>query len=394
MPDTVKEIIERSRQTRERISAQRAARGAGAATGGALGVRAAAVLRRLDRAADGMERETRMAEIRRGRPGFLAGADRRGDVHDLVRSERRQAFNAFIRHGERAMRPEQIKALQTANDVGGGFLVPLDFERQLVRNLVQVSQVRQCAFIGQTSNDTVRVPRRTSASTAAWVAEVDTAPSTGPAYGAIDISINDARCYVDVSNSLLEDAAINIEEELALELAREFARLENQSFLLGTGVKQPTGMLTSPAVNYVAGGDASDIPADAIINLPFSLPAAYAQQGVWLMNCSTMSAVRRLKDQVSRYLFDENLNKDGLPTIQGRPVYDAVDAPNIGTNTFPIIFGDVFSAYRIYDRLQIAILRDPFTLATTNQTRFHARRRVGGGVVLGEAIVKLKVATS
>jgi HK97 family phage major capsid protein len=392
MPD-VAEIIARSQATRERIAAQRQARGMDDSPR-SLNGRAADAVRRLERAAIGAESDRRMASVRAARPSFLAREDRRGGADDMVRSANRDAFNAYLRKGERAMRAEQIKALQTGNDVGGGFLVPLDFERQLVRNLVQVSQVRQASFIGQTSTDTVRVPKRTSASTAAWVGEVDTAQSTTPSYGAIDVPINDARCYVDVSNSLLEDAAINIEEELAMELAREFARLEGAAFISGTGVKQPTGLLTSPAINYVAGGDAGDIPPDAIVNLPFALPAAYAQNGVWLMCRSTMSAVRKLKDSVNRYLFDENLNKEGLPTIQGRPVYDAPDMPSVAANTFPIIFGDVYSAYRIYDRLQVAIMRDPFTLATQSMTRFHARRRLGAAVVLGEAVVKLKIATS
>ena len=45
----------------------------------------------------------------------------------------------------------------------------------------------------------------------------------------------------------------------------------------------------------------------------------------------------------------------------------------------------------IVDRVNMAILRDPFTQATTGNIRYIARRRVGGQVVLPEAIVKQKV---
>jgi HK97 family phage major capsid protein len=45
----------------------------------------------------------------------------------------------------------------------------------------------------------------------------------------------------------------------------------------------------------------------------------------------------------------------------------------------------------IVDRVALAVLRDPFTQATTGNVRYIARRRVGGQVILAEAINKLKV---
>jgi HK97 family phage major capsid protein len=40
----------------------------------------------------------------------------------------------------------------------------------------------------------------------------------------------------------------------------------------------------------------------------------------------------------------------------------------------------------------MSVLRDPFTQSTSGTVRFVARRRVGGQVVLAEAIRKLKCA--
>ncbi len=81
-------------------------------------------------------------------------------------------------------------------------------------------------------------------------------------------------------------------------------------------------------------------------------------------------------------------------TILGRPAVEAVDMPDIAANAYPVVFGDFASAYRIYDRIALSLLRDPYTQATNGLTRFHARRRVGGRVVRAEAIRKLKIATS
>lgn len=110
-----------------------------------------------------------------------------------------------------------------------------------------------------------------------------------------------------------------------------------------------------------------------------------------------MAACRSLKDSTGRYLFDANspLDKNGLPTIGGLPVVDCPDLSPIGANNFPILFGDMASAYVIVDRAAPwTVIRDQVTQAGNNNTRFHFYRRVGGGVALGEALIKLKIATS
>ena len=50
--------------------------------------------------------------------------------------------------------------------------------------------------------------------------------------------------------------------------------------------------------------------------------------------------------------------------------------------------------HRIVDRVGISILRDPYTLATKGQVRFHARKRVGADVTHPDRFVKLKVSAT
>ncbi len=66
--------------------------------------------------------------------------------------------------------------------------------------------------------------------------------------------------------------------------------------------------------------------------------------------------------------------------------------PDVASDAFPILFGDFKRGYVIVDRIAIAVLRDPFTQASNGAVRFHARKRVGGQVVMAEAIKKQKVA--
>jgi HK97 family phage major capsid protein len=63
-------------------------------------------------------------------------------------------------------------------------------------------------------------------------------------------------------------------------------------------------------------------------------------------------------------------------------------------DTFPVAFGDFASGYQVVDRVGLQIMRDDYTGAGSGIVKFHARRRVGGKVILPEAIAVLKAAVS
>ena len=60
--------------------------------------------------------------------------------------------------------------------------------------------------------------------------------------------------------------------------------------------------------------------------------------------------------------------------------------PNVAGSAKPIAFGDFSRAYTIVDRVNLSVMRDPFSQATSGNIRYIARRSVGGAVVLAEAI--------
>ncbi len=65
--------------------------------------------------------------------------------------------------------------------------------------------------------------------------------------------------------------------------------------------------------------------------------------------------------------------------------------PNVAANAFPIVFGD-FQGYRIVDRVEFGLLRDPYSQAAAGIVRMHARKRTTGDVTDVSRFVKLKIA--
>lgn len=116
----------------------------------------------------------------------------------------------------------------------------------------------------------------------------------------------------------------------------------------------------------------------------------------WGMNSSTLGAIRKLKASASGDYFVamQGINNTPVTTLLGRPVIEMPDMPDIGSGEFPIVFGDFAQGYRIFDRISLSVLRDPYSQATNGMTRFHGRKRVAAGVGKAEALRRLKIASS
>jgi len=70
----------------------------------------------------------------------------------------------------------------------------------------------------------------------------------------------------------------------------------------------------------------------------------------------------------------------------GHPYVEALDVADIGTGNKSVIFGDYRRGFMIVDRVALSVLRDPYSQASSGNVRYIARRRVGGEVVLAEAM--------
>jgi HK97 family phage major capsid protein len=272
-------------------------------------------------------------------------------------------------------------------ELGGANLVPEFFVREIIRNLVLVSPMRQIARVQTVSSTPVLLPKRTTNLAAAWVAETAQHGADEPTFVQLSIPVFEARVTSEVSNQLLEDSAFDLAAELARDMALEFARLEGQAFMTGNGTSQPFGILADSSFTSTITTGTGVLNADNIIDLFHAVPSIYAQNGTWLMTRATMGTVRKSKTSgTGVYLWTESLQPGNPPSILGRPV---VEMPGLTLAASPqvqvIAFGD-WSAYRIFDRVGLDILRDPYSRARNSVVAFHARKRVGGALANAEAV--------
>jgi HK97 family phage major capsid protein len=206
---------------------------------------------------------------------------------------------------------------------------------------------------------------------------------------------------------MLDDAAFDVEEWLAGEIASEFAAAEGQAFVNGTGVNQPKGFLRQPVstagdatrgfgtLQYLPSGAAGDFgsePQDRLIDLVQSLRAPYRQGAVFVMNAATSTRIRKLKTSDGAFLWQPGLVSGQPDTLLGYPVVEAEDMPDITANSASIAFGNFRLGYLIAERQETQILRDPYS--NKPFVHFYATKRVGGQVSNSEAIKLMKFAAA
>jgi HK97 family phage major capsid protein len=304
-----------------------------------------------------------------------------------------KAWLTYLRKGQQTDDAD-LKVLTVANDQQAGYLAPAEFSTEFIRDLTEISPIRQFASVRATTAPSIKYPKRTGLTNAKWEGEIEQSEESTVTFGQTEITPRRLTTFVDISNSLLMGSNGTAEAEVRQAFTEDFGQKEGKAFVMGDGIKEPEGILTSAAVPYFANGHATNLSTDALIGLMYSLPAVYRSRGVWVLNGNSLAVIRKLKDGQGNYLWQPSFQAGQPETILGRPVAEAVDMPDVGANAFPIAFGDLGTAYRIVDRQQLGTLTDPYTQARNAITRIHGTVWVGGGVVQPKAIKKLKMATS
>ncbi|WP_225207791.1 phage major capsid protein [Novosphingobium huizhouense] len=317
------------------------------------------------------------------------------------------AARGFIDGYIRTGRETELKSLSTAVPADGGFAVPRQIDELISNRLVKISAVRSVATIVQTSTSGFRRLLSIGGTTSGWVSETAARPETAsPKLAEIVPPMGELYANPSATQAMLDDAAFDVENWLAGEIATEFGRAEGAAFINGSGTNQPKGFLQAGSattgdatraygtLQHIVSGNATGFdtsPDSKLIDMVFSLRAGLRQGAVWMMNSTTLAAVRKFKAADGSFLWQPGIVEGQPNRLLGYPVVEAEDMPDIGAGAFPIAFGNFKAGYLITERSATRILRDPYT--NKPYVQFYATRRVGGQVLDSDAIKLLKIST-
>ena len=319
--------------------------------------------------------------------------------------EAKAAWDGYLKTG--ASYGLEVKTGLSTGPSSGGYVVPFETERAIERRLMAASPMREIATVRTVGAGVFKKPVSTAGIASGWVAETAARPETDPATLAL-LEFPSADLYASpaATQTLLDDALINLDEWLAAEVEDAFAAQETAAFVTGDGTNKPKGFLSYTTVadashawgeiGYVASGAAgafaSTNPADRLIDLIYAPKAQYRPNGRFVMNRKTVSTVRKFKDADGNYIWQPATRPGETASLLGYAVTEIETMPDIAANSLSIAFGDFQRGYLIVDRAGVRVLRDPYSAKP--YVLFYTTKRVGGGVQNFEAIKLVKFAAS
>ena len=323
----------------------------------------------------------------------------------------KSAFRNFMAKDARLLTADEVKTLSVGSDPDGGYLVTPDTGGRIVMRVYETSEMRQIASSMTISSDKLEGIEDLGEAGAGYAGEAsvgtgDVTPQIGK--WSIPVWIIDSEPRA--TQSILDDASVDVEAWLSNKVADKFARFENAEFV--TGAAKIRGITSYPTLadsgagvawgsigHVITGTDGAfgttvATQADKLIDLMGLLKNSYLANARWVTRRSVLTAIRKFKIAATTdaYVWSPGLGV-GIPeSILGYPVSRMEDMPALATNSLSLAFGDFREAYQIVDRIGIRVLRDPFTAKPF--VKFYTTKRVGGGMVNFEAIKFMRFSAS
>ena len=136
-----------------------------------------------------------------------------------------------------------VKTQRESVNTSSGFLVPDEFQNDLIDLREQYGVFRQNTRIVPMASDTRSDPRRLAGVTAYFVGESAAATLSDKTWDRVRLTAKKLMVLTKYSNELNEDAVLNIGDDLAGEIAYAFALKEDQCGFLGDGTSAYGGIV-------------------------------------------------------------------------------------------------------------------------------------------------------
>ena len=292
-----------------------------------------------------------------------------------------QAFHDMIR-GKKRIDPV---ALNEGYDSGSdSYIIPVGFSKDYTAALAKGNLFRRYGTVVKAPTRDGYIQTVVSTADAKITTENMAFPEDSDTFNKISFSSYKLAVLSKLNSTFIADMNFPVEAYLNNEFARRFGRAEEDIFINGTGINEPTGLLQTAEIGKTAA--TTEISFDDIVALYLSVKPEYRKNSVWIMNDETALVLRSVKDADGNYIW-----RHSDDTIFGKPVINTPYMPNIGTGAKPIAFGDL-SYYWIMERrpLSVKVLRERY--AVEGLVGFAAHESIDGKLIRPEAVKTLSIA--
>lgn len=286
---------------------------------------------------------------------------------------------------DKRLRGRETEARQQSQSVGteGGFLVPDQFVQSILTVNPDEAIIRPRATVygGGTGENfgELHIPaiqysgnNMYGGAAVQWIDEGDVKPETDVEFKRVTLHPFEVAAHVQVTDRLLGNASI-IQQVVSTQLRGALIAAEENAFLTGNGIGQPTGIIDHAATISVARAGAAAV---AYADLADMLAVFRGRRGVWIVGRDILPELMDLQDPANAYIWQPSA-RDGNPgTLFGMPVLFSDHSPALGVQG-DVVLADL-SYYLIGDGAGVSIAVSPHQLFTSNRTIIKAWKTVDG----------------
>lgn len=277
--------------------------------------------------------------------------------HEELKQEEleERAFAAYIR-GEKLQ--ERADVNLTAGD--NGAVIPTSIAQKIVKKVYDICPIYQLATRYNVGG-TLSIPyydEDTQMIEMAYATEFQDLESTSGKFGSIELKGFLAGALSKVSKSLVNNSQFDITSFVVTAMAEAISKWIEKELLYGTADKV-AGLST--VKQSVTASAATAITADVLIDVQEAIPDAYQAGAIWIMNKTTRTAIRKLKDNDGNYILNKDATARWGYTLFGKDVYTSDNMPAMAAGKTAIYYGDMSGlAVKLSEDVSIEVLREKF----------------------------------
>ena len=240
-----------------------------------------------------------------------------------------------------------------------GAVIPTTIANRIIRKVYDISPILQRSTKYNVKG-TLELPyydESTQAITVAFATEFQELESNIGKLDSITLTGYLAGALSLVSRSLINNSQFDIVSFVVDVMAYDISRFIEDTLLNGKG--SVTGL--SNLTNVKTTASATAITADELILAQGKVKDVYQNNAIWIMSPATRDAIRSLKDEMGRYLLQDDISLPFGKSLLGKPIYVSDNMPEMKAGKNAIYYGDMSGlATKFAEELSIQVLREKY----------------------------------
>jgi HK97 family phage major capsid protein len=190
------------------------------------------------------------------------------------------------------------------------------------------------------------------------------------------------KVMTQIGSETLQDEVVGIESFIGRELGESVARTFGAAAIVGTDLASGLAEATNTSAF-----SASAITSDQLIDVQHAIASTYRAGSAWVMNDSTVAAIRKLKDGNSQYLWQPGMTAGASSTLLGAPVLIDSGVASIGTSNVSVIYGNLQRGFVVRVVGSVRVERSDDYAFNADLVTFRAVLRADAGIRDENALV-------